>query len=80
MAGTSFYRLVRQGGSVVILNGQWEATLHVCQRLTHGHFLTLICRNQQNFSTVNLGNKERLDKEQICVKEPFSVTNLPFTS
>jgi hypothetical protein len=31
-------------------------------------------------STVKLGNKERLDKEQICIKEPFPVTNLPFTS
>ena len=30
--------------------------------------------------TVKLGNKERFDKEQIGVKEPFSVTNLPFTS
>ena len=32
------------------------------------------------FSTVKLGNKERFDKEQIGIKEPFSVTNLPFTS
>ena len=30
--------------------------------------------------TVKLGNKERFDKEQIGIKEPFSVTNLPFTS
>ena len=30
--------------------------------------------------TVKLGNKKRLDKEQIGIKEPFSVTNLPFTS
>ena len=29
-------------------------------------------------STVNLGNK--FDKEQIGIKEPFPVTNLPFTS
>ena len=27
---------------------------------------------------VKLGNKERFDKEQICIKEPFTVTNLPF--
>ena len=32
------------------------------------------------YSTVNLGNKERFDKEQIGIKEPFSVTNLPLTS
>ena len=31
-------------------------------------------------STVKLGNKERFDKEQIGIKEPFPVTNLPFTS
>ena len=30
--------------------------------------------------TVKLGNKERVDKEQIGIKEPFPVTNLPFTS
>ena len=27
-----------------------------------------------------LGNKERFDKEQIGIKEPFPVTNLSFTS
>ena len=31
-------------------------------------------------SAVKLGNKERFDKEQIGIKEPFPVTNLPFTS
>ena len=31
-------------------------------------------------STVKLGNKERFDKEQIGIKEPFPVTNLPYTS
>ena len=30
--------------------------------------------------TVKLGNKKRFDKEQIGIKEPFPVTNLPFTS
>jgi hypothetical protein len=30
--------------------------------------------------TVKLGNKEQFDKEQIGIKEPFPVTNLPFTS
>jgi hypothetical protein len=30
--------------------------------------------------TVKLGNKERFDKDLIGIKEPFSVTNLPFTS
>ena len=31
-------------------------------------------------NTVKLGNKERFDKEQIGIKEPIPVTNLPFTS
>ena len=29
---------------------------------------------------VKLGDKELFDKEQIGFKEPFPVTNLPFTS
>ena len=31
-------------------------------------------------NTVKLGNKERFEKEQIGMEEPFPVTNLPFTS
>ena len=34
----------------------------------------------QKISAVKLGYKERFDKEQIGVKEPFSVTNCQFTS
>ena len=30
-------------------------------------------------NTVKLGNKDRFDKEQIGIKEPFPETNLPFT-
>ena len=30
--------------------------------------------------TVKLGDKEQFDKEQIGVKEPFSVTNCQFTT
>ena len=33
-----------------------------------------------NVYTVKLGNKKRFDKEQIGIKEPFPVTNLPFAS
>ena len=40
----------------------------------------LIANNSSNQDTVKLGNKERFYKEQIGVKEPFPVTNLPFTS
>ena len=31
-------------------------------------------------NTVKLVNKEKFDKEQICIKEPLTLTNLPFTS
>ena len=46
---------------------------------------TVFSRNQNvhksgNRCTVKLGSKERFDKEQIGIKEPFPVTNLPFTS
>ena len=37
-------------------------------------------RKVEKSDTVKLGDKERFDKEQIGVKEPFPVTNLPFTS
>ena len=35
---------------------------------------------QPNSYTVKLGDKERFDKEQIGVKEPFPMTNCQFTS
>ena len=34
--------------------------------------------NPKNKSTLKFGNKEWFGKEQIGIKEPFSVTNLPF--
>ena len=40
------------------------------------HFFIKLCFAD----TVKLGNKERFDKEQIGIKEPFPVTNLPFTT
>ena len=49
-------------------------------------FLTVGQKNFRNIictifhCTVKLGNKERFDKEQIGVKEPFSMTNCQFTS
>ena len=33
--------------------------------------------NYKKAYTVKLGDKEQFDKEQIGVKEPFPVTNLP---
>ena len=38
------------------------------------------CSRDNFTSTVKLGNKELFDKEQIGIKEPFPVTNLPCTS
>jgi hypothetical protein len=45
-------------------------------------FINIQCKiiNKWECNTVKLGNKERFDKEQIGIKEPFPVTNLPFTS
>ena len=42
--------------------------------------LKIVKRAARLIDTVKLGNKERFDKEQIGIKEPFPVTNLPFTS
>ena len=38
------------------------------------------CEDISFEDTVKLGNKEWFDKEQIGIKEPFPLTNLPFTS
>ena len=35
--------------------------------------------NFEYVGKVKVGNKERFDKEQIGIKEPLPVTNLPFT-
>ena len=37
-------------------------------------------KKKEPYLCSQLGNKERLDKEQIGIKGPFLVTNLPFTS
>ena len=39
-----------------------------------------ILLNREHLCTVKLGDRERFDKEQIGVKEPFPVTNCQFTS
>ena len=43
-------------------------------------FIDKVLENRQGIYIVKLGNKERFDKEQIGIKEPFPLTNLPFTS
>ena len=44
------------------------------------HFRKKVFLKSRLACTVKLGNKERFDKEQIGIKEPFPVTSLPFTS
>ena len=58
----------------------WHFYCHVgafcCLLLVCGIFSLCISK----IGTVKLGNKELFDKEQIGIKEPFPVTNSPFTS
>ena len=48
----------------------------------HGNLSKLVANEKHPLclGTVKLGDKERFDKEQIGVKEPFPVTNCQFTS
>ena len=55
----------------------WLSRPHVTSNLDRQ---SLIYSDLNYSSTVKLGNKERFDKEQIGIKEPFPVINLPFTS
>ena len=48
--------------------------------LTKFHIVKNCILVQIKRNTVKLGNNEWFDKEQIGIKEPFPVTNLPFTS
>ena len=53
--------------------------------LEKNHMCKTICAKmakavEELLGTVKLSNTERFDKEQIGIKEPFPVTNLPFTS
>ena len=43
-------------------------------------YITLFCMNDSLVIAVKLGDKELFDKEQVGVKEPFCMNNLPFTS
>ena len=52
-----------------------ETKLRSAAYSVHNNFIF-----QSTICTVKLGNKERYDKEQIGINEPFPVTNLPFTS
>ena len=51
--------------------------LLACSTISLG-FLLLF--RSTKHGTVKLGNKELFDKEQIGIKEPFPVTNFPFTT
>ena len=54
--------------------------LYVALRVEGQHLSKQCLLFLRDSSTVKLGNKERFDKELIGIKEPFPVTNLPFTS
>ena len=64
MFGLVLMKNTGQGG-----NSSRIRNIHFLQEV----FISKIC-------TVKLGNKERFDREQIGVKEPFPVTNCQFTS
>ena len=51
-----------------------------CLVIRKKELIVLILSDAFYVYTVKLGNKERIDKEQIGIKEPFPVTNLQFTS
>ena len=51
-----------------------------CERRVYTTRLNNFWNSVLDSNTFKLGDKEQLDKEQIGVKEPFPVTNLPFTS
>ena len=55
------------------MSGQSGQSCHIIRALEATYLV-------YKYSIVKLGNKERFDKEQIGIKEPFPVTNLPFTS
>ena len=53
----------------------------MCSTCDKQNCLSQVCnRGETMLSTVKHGHKEQFDKEQIGIKEPFPVTNLPFTS
>ena len=51
------------------------SSCHCALLLYHQRYIRLL-----NYNIVQLGNKEWFDKEQIGIKEPYPMTNLPFTS
>ena len=61
-------------------NSDFENELDGTIKVRHDMGAPPIYRIAKTIYTVKLGNKERFDKELIGIKEPFPVTNLPFTS
>ena len=65
----------------VKLTGYYLCPATVWQNLSMKRTLWLETEIKLVFAdTVKLSNKEWFDKEQIGIKEPFPVTNSPFTS
>merc|ERR1712129_608461 len=67
-------------GPKVVKNANFKkkGTFATSSVLLSGYDIQLPIRDCD--TTVKLGNKEQFDKELIGIKEPFAVTNLPFTS
>ena len=59
-----------------------KSIYHIVDQATIKFWISLGPRIKQAAGayTVKLGDKERFDKEQIGVKEPYLVTNCQFTS
>ena len=53
-------------------------TVTIREKVSGNFFLSK--QNLPKSTTVKLGIKELFDKEQIGIKEPFSMINLPFTT
>ena len=57
---------------------KWAELVEFCE-VSRNSFSAFYLEKQKSF-TVKLGKKERFDKEQIGINEPFPMTDLPFTS
>ena len=71
---------VKNSDSCFILLHPFEQYSYKSQWLFLGFLSKKYLRQMSIIGTVKPGNKERFDKEKIGIKEPFPVTNLPFTS
>ena len=77
------YRGVRIGENGALSSNTKPKPVRTARTLHSGRFWEFLTinyvRQTSILSTVKLGDKERFDKEQIGVQEPFFVTNCQFT-